>query len=226
MPSGPSERTVTVTASRSPLRVGVSVVTRRRRSPGGTSSGGCRARPRRGRPGVPEHAPGPAGPGFSTISSTVAVRRAVPAGRRAGEPQRSHRARQQQVDRDQRREQQRRPGHGQARPGGEQHDQGAQQGQQRGPSCQRHSAGDGDGGEDGVDEAVGGRALQLGLGAELDPVPHRRPGQRLDVVGGDVGAAGQPGPGAGAGQQRGRATGRDAELERGEWRVALAMSTM
>ena len=41
-PSGPSERTVTRTASRSPRRVGVSVVTTRRRSPAGTTSR-CRA---------------------------------------------------------------------------------------------------------------------------------------------------------------------------------------
>src|SRR5690606_6595757 len=75
------------------------------------------------------------------------------------------------------------------------------------------SAGDGDVGEDGVDDRVGRDALHLGLRAELDTVPERGEGERLHVVRGDVVAAGQPGPGAGRGEQRGGAAGGDAEGE-------------
>ena len=51
-------------------------------------------------------------------------------------------------------------------------------------------------------------------GRSCDPVPQRRPGQRLDVVGGDVVAARQPRPGPRRGQQRGRAARGHAELQR------------
>ena len=58
-----------------------------------------------------------------------------------------------------------------------------------------HQRGTGTDAEDAVEHRVGRHALELGLGPQLDPVPQRRPGQRLDVVGGHVVAAGQPGPG-------------------------------
>src|SRR5262249_35241754 len=76
------------------------------------------------------------------------------------------------------------------------------------------SSGDRDGGQDGFEDPVGRGALELGLGPELDAVPERRPGQRLHVVGRYIVAAGQPGPGPGGGQQRGRAARGDAEQQR------------
>ena len=57
-------------------------------------------------------------------------------------------------------------------------------------------------------------ALELGLGAQPEPVHEGRVGERLDVVGGDEVAAGQPGPGPGRAQQRGRAARADAEAQR------------
>ena len=59
---------------------------------------------------------------------------------------------------------------------------------------QRRQRRDRDGGEDAVEHAVGGDALELGLGPQLHPVPQRRPGEGLDVVRGDVVAAGRATP--------------------------------
>src|SRR5690606_19509215 len=50
------------------------------------------------------------------------------------------------------------------------------------------------GGQDHVEHALGGDALELGLGAQLHSVPQRRVGERLDVVRGDVTPPGQPRP--------------------------------
>src|SRR5690606_24292946 len=52
------------------------------------------------------------------------------------------------------------------------------------------SAGDRHGGQHRVQHALGGHALELGLGPELHPVAQRRVGQGLDVVGADVPTAG------------------------------------
>ena len=56
---------------------------------------------------------------------------------------------------------------------------------------------------------VDGDALQLGLRTKLDPVPERRPGQRLHVIGRDELAAGQPRPRA-----RGRRAARSRRAAR------------
>src|SRR5215469_2925131 len=76
------------------------------------------------------------------------------------------------------------------------------------------SSGDGDGGEHGVYHAVGGGALQLGLGPQLDAMPQRRAGERLDVVGNHEVPACQPGPGPAGRLQRGRAPGGHAQAQR------------
>ena len=52
-----------------------------------------------------------------------------------------------------------------------------------------HYRGVGHGGEQRVEHGVGGHALELGLVPQPDPVPQRRPGHRLHVVGRDVVAA-------------------------------------
>src|SRR4029450_8958708 len=74
------------------------------------------------------------------------------------------------------------------------------------------SPGDRDGGEDAVEDPVGGHALQLDLRPQLDPVAQGRLGHGLDLVGGDVLLAGQPGPGLGGVQQHGRCPGGGAGL--------------
>src|SRR5690625_215136 len=65
------------------------------------------------------------------------------------------------------------------------------------------SAGDGDGAEYAVEDGLGGDALELGLGAQLDAVAQGGVRQGLHVIGGDVVPAHQPRPGPGGGQQRG-----------------------
>src|SRR5260370_13699270 len=75
------------------------------------------------------------------------------------------------------------------------------------------SAGGGDGRQDAFEYAVGGGALEFGLGAELDPAPHGRAGQCLGVVGGHVVAAGQPRRGPRGGGQRRRPARGDPELQ-------------
>src|SRR5215469_18473867 len=70
-------------------------------------------------------------------------------------------------------------------------------------SATARSPRDRDGGKHPVEHALGGGALELGLGAELDPVPQRGAGQCLNVVGDHVVAARQPGPGPAGRQQRG-----------------------
>ncbi len=64
------------------------------------------------------------------------------------------------------------------------------------PSCSsgRHSSGRGHRCEDAVEHAVGGRALELELGAQLDAMAHRRPRHRLHLIGSDEGPSGQPRP--------------------------------
>ena len=76
-------------------------------------------------------------------------------------------------------------------------------------------SGDGDVGEDRGDDRVGGDAFHLRLGAQLDAVAEGGQGQGLHVVGDDVVAAGEPGPGAGGGEQGGGAARGDAEGEGG-----------
>ena len=85
------------------------------------------------------------------------------------------------------------------------HHRGARQREQPGPPGQRHRVSGGPGRRRARPSSTRVRrhALQLGLGPQLDPVPQRRPGQRLDVVRRHVVAAGQPGPGPGRRQQRG-----------------------
>lgn len=58
------------------------------------------------------------------------------------------------------------------------------------------SAGDGEMSEYGVDHGVCGDSLHLRFGAELDAMSERGKSKRLDVVGGDIVPAGEPGPGS------------------------------
>ena len=71
-----------------------------------------------------------------------------------------------------------------------------------------------DGPQDGLDDRLGGDALHLGLGAQLDAVTQGRQGQCLDVIGGDEGSARQPRPGPRRRQERGGATRRDPQGHR------------
>lgn len=70
-------------------------------------------------------------------------------------------------------------------------------------------------GQDRGDDGVCGDSLHLRFGAELDPVSQGGQCQGLHVVGRDVVAAGEPGPGASGGEQGGGASRGDAEGERG-----------
>src|SRR6266542_1234088 len=69
-------------------------------------------------------------------------------------------------------------------------------------------------GQDAVEHAVGRHTLQLDLGPQLDPVPQRRLGDRLDLVRGDELLARQPGPRLGGMEQHGGAAGRHPQPER------------
>lgn len=63
------------------------------------------------------------------------------------------------------------------------------------------------------DDGVGRDPLHLGFGPELDAMAECGEGQGLHIVGGDVVPAGEPGPGAGGGEQGGGASWGDAECE-------------
>ena len=113
-------------------------------------------------------------------------------------------------------------------PGPQHHRHQAQQ-EQHGtrPGCHRAtSAGDRHRAERGAEHLRHVDALELGLGTQPEPVREGRLGQRLDVVGGDEVAAGQPGPGPGRAAARWRRAGLTPRLSDGDSRVARAMSTM
>ncbi len=70
------------------------------------------------------------------------------------------------------------------------------------------------GGEDAVEDAVDGGALELELGAQLHAVPQARLDHGLHLVGGDERPAGEPRPRLGRVQDHGRPAGRHAERDR------------
>ena len=81
--------------------------------------------------------------------------------------------------------------------------------------------------QDAVEHDVGRGALELGLRAQLDAVAQRRLRHRLHLVRRHVGTAGEPRPGLGRVQQRGRAAGDDTpSVSDGASRVARHSCTM
>ena len=161
---------VTRAASRSPRRSGVSVVTDGGARPAARRGAGAAgaARPRAAR----RRAPAPDARASGILHDQFDRDRLAEPDEpvaAASQAQRAYGAGEQQVDGDERGQQQQHAEHGETGARGEQHDDGARRGEQPGPPGQRHSARDRDRGEHAVQHAVGGHALQLGLGAQLRP---------------------------------------------------------
>ena len=223
--AGPSERTVTVAASGRRAGSGVergdepAALARRARR----AAGAAARRPARGRPGVAEHGRAPAGgPGSprSARPSTCLAEPHRPCRPSGAKPQRAARCpASSQVDRDAAATTAAptpapRPGPG---AGAEQHDHECRSRRQQRPAPSVSAMAQRGTGTEARTPSSTPSAVAPSSSASGRSWTRCRsvgPGQRLDVVGGHVVAARQPGPGPRRGQQRRRAARRDAELQR------------